>query len=156
MKYCHKCGHPAEDSALFCERCGTAHGTAAAAAVTESVKTGTSHLGLTVLGFIFPLIALICYLVFESSERDKALAAAKGGLMNLSLSSPIIALVIYIIAKENYPDVAKVCGICGIISVVLSVLAVIAVIVFYVAYIALILGGRSYYGYSLGLLALAV
>ena len=150
MKYCHNCGAPAADEALFCEKCGAAHGD-----LGDRGAGRNNYVGLTVLSFIIPLVGLIGYFVWEKTERDKALAAAKGGLMNLSFSSPIVALIVYIIAKENYPDIAKACGICGIISVVISAVAAVIAVIVYVVYIVLVFGSYGYYsGIGLSLMSL--
>ncbi|MBQ7363015.1 MAG: zinc ribbon domain-containing protein [Clostridia bacterium] len=143
MKNCKYCGAEIIDEALFCPNCGANQSLneekkaeSAAPEVKPSAYTAQSNekfTGWTVLGFFFPLIALICYFVWKDTEPSKALAIGKGGLMSVSLSSPIIALVIYLVMKEQYPDVAKACGICGIIGIVVGVLSSILYFILLVA-----------------------
>ena len=120
MKYCVMCGRQIADENIFCPHCG-AHQSAGRSENRRSTA-GESHTGLTVLGFIFPIVALIGYFFWSNTNYDKAFAVAKGGLMSLSLN-PILGLIFYIFAKDSYPDVAKACGICALVGVGVSVLA---------------------------------
>ena len=120
MKYCVSCGKPIADENIFCPYCGTHQSESGHGKTNVSVTE--KHTGLTVLGFIFPIVALIGYFFWSNTDYDKAFAVAKGGLMNLSLN-PILGLIIYIFSKDSYPDVAKACGICAIVGVGASVLA---------------------------------
>ena len=92
------------------------------------VNPNEKHTGFVVLGFFFPLIALILYLVWKDTEPAKAMACGKGGLMRLSFTYPLAALIIYIVMKDTYPDIAKACGICGIVSIIVG--AVVGVFTF--------------------------
>jgi len=126
MKNCKYCGTELPDEALFCTSCGanqtvTRENTSesAAPAVNPSVYNSApneKYTGWCVLGFIFPLIALLCYFLWRDREPAKALAVGKGGLMSLSFSSPIVGLIVYIVMKEQYHDIAKACGICAIVG----------------------------------------
>ena len=126
MKNCKFCGAAIDESVVFCPMCG-ANQTADATAADNNAAGGTvvnatqKHTGFVVLGFFFPIVALILYLVWKDKEPAKALACGKGGLMSVSLSYPLVALAVYLIMKDQYPEIAKACGICGIISVVISV-----------------------------------
>ena len=122
-----------DDNAQLCPCCG-ANQTAPAASVATAQPVSVpleKHTGLTVLGFFIPLAALIMWLMWKDTEPSKAMAAAKGGLMYLSLS-PVIGLVIYLLMKDKYHDIAKACGICAIVGVVLGVL-------YFILYIFLII-----------------
>lgn len=122
MKNCPYCGAQVDDNALFCPACGSAQAAAQQETFADTkVTTNETYTGLTVLGFFFPLIALVLYIVWNSTQPAKALAAGKGGLMSVSLGSPIIALVIYIVTKDKYPAIAKACGICGILSIFVTI-----------------------------------
>ena len=125
MKNCKYCGTEIDDAAVFCPSCGAnqaADASGTSAPVTNAAaNTGEKHTGFVVLGFFFPLIALILYLVWKDTEPAKAMACGKGGLMGLSFSYPLAALIIYIVMKDTYPDIAKACGICGIISLIVGV-----------------------------------
>lgn len=114
MKYCVNCGKPIADENIFCPYCGTQQSELGHGEPGGSVSK--KHTGLTVLGFIFPIVALIGYFFWRNTDYDKAFAVAKGGLMDLSLN-PILGLIIYVFAKDRYPDVAKACGICAIVGV---------------------------------------
>ena len=125
MKNCKYCGTEIDDAAVFCPACGanqTADASSTSAPVTNTVvNSNEKYTGFVVLGFFFPLIALILYLVWKDNEPAKAMACGKGGLMGLSFSYPLAALIIYIVMKDTYPDIAKACGICGIISLIVGV-----------------------------------
>ena len=124
MKNCPYCGAQIDDNALFCPGCGSAQSVPTQESFADTkaqANTNETYTGLTVLGFFFPLVALILYVMWNSTQPAKALAAGKGGLMSVSLGSPIIALVIYIVTKDNHPSIAKACGICGILSIFVSI-----------------------------------
>ena len=138
MKKCFCCGAEIEDNARFCPRCGANQAESAkqtSTATAEPVEDPLEkHTGLTVLGFFFPIIALIMWLVWQDSEPSKAWAIGKGGLMVLCLNSPIIGLLCYLLLRDSHRDVAKACGICAIIGVVIAALAIIVLILIYIIY----------------------
>lgn len=74
MKYCTKCGAQILDEAVVCVHCGCA------AAPLTPVTQDKPNLGFAFLGFFFPLVGLILYLVFHDTHPLKARSAGKGAL----------------------------------------------------------------------------
>lgn len=84
--YCPKCGAEIDDSAVICPRCGVPVTGKPAA---DDKPSG----GLAVLGFFFPLIGLILYLVWHSEKPQKAKSCGKGALIGVIVQ--VIIGVIY-------------------------------------------------------------
>ena len=154
MKNCSYCGSEMNDNAEFCPCCGanvtvnanadTATATEAAPTAQATVAVEEKHTGIVVVSFLLsmfisPVIALIMWLVWKDSNPAKSMAAAKGGLMVMSFSIPIVGLVAFILMKDKYRDVAKACGICGIIGVVFWVL----IMVLYIGLFALMIAAGA-------------
>ena len=85
MKYCSKCGKEIHDEAVVCVHCGCSQG--------SSKPNDASSTGFAVLGFFFPLIGLILYLVWKSDYPLKAKSAGKGALIGVIVN--VIFYVIY-------------------------------------------------------------
>jgi len=95
--YCKNCGNVVDEGSLYCNSCGT--------------KLDTTHLpiedspstGFAVLGFFFPLIGLILFLVYESKKPKRAKSAGKGALIgfitNIVLS--IILVIVYVVFSAS-------------------------------------------------------
>ena len=92
----------------------------------------TSYTAFVLLGFFFPIIALVLYIIWNDTQKEKALAVGKGGLMSISLSNPIFALIIYLAMKNSNSDIADVCKTCGLISLIVSAIAGIAIAMFFI------------------------
>ncbi len=76
MAYCKHCGTQIEDTAVICAACGTS------VAETAPVKAeGKASFGWAVLGFFFPLVGLILWLVWKNDEPAKAKRAGVGALV---------------------------------------------------------------------------
>lgn len=85
MKFCTKCGKELVDEAVVCVHCGCAvPNTTPAPAVQDA-----PNIGLAILGFFFPLIGLILYLVFKDNTPLKAKSAGKGALIGVIVSAVI-------------------------------------------------------------------
>ena len=95
--YCKTCGEEINDNAVICPKCGCATG-------TSVEQKDEKSMGMSVLGFFFPLIGLILYLVWKDKTPLKAKSAGKGasigwitsfalgmlfGLMNVLIFSQI-------------------------------------------------------------------
>ena len=91
--FCKNCGKEIDDRAEICPNCGVR--------VKGSSGAGDApSAGFGVLGFFFPLIGLILYLVWKSDFPLKARSCGKGALigffvgMALSILVPILTFVI--------------------------------------------------------------
>ena len=87
MKYCHKCGKELVDEAVVCPACGCAQG------APQMVAQDSSSLGYACLGFCFPIIGLILFLVWKDSTPLRAKSAGKGALISVIIS--VVAYIIY-------------------------------------------------------------
>ncbi len=81
MKYCSKCGKELVDEAVICPACGCS--VAPTVAVQEEDAPST---GFAVLGFFFPLVGLILYLLNKDKAPKKAKSAGKGALIGFCVS----------------------------------------------------------------------
>ena len=77
MAYCKHCGTQIEDSAVVCASCGTS----VADIAPEKAVEQKASFGWAVLGFFFPLVGLILWLVWKNDEPAKAKRAGKGALV---------------------------------------------------------------------------
>ena len=85
MKYCSKCGKELMDEAVVCPGCGCAQ-------ENKAVSNDASSFGWAVLGFFFPIVGLILYLVWKDNTPLKAKSAGKGALVSV-----IVSVVLWII-----------------------------------------------------------
>ena len=93
MKYCSKCGKELFDEAVICPNCGCA----VDGSVKISTKNDAPNMGFAVLGFFFPIIGFILWLVMKDDTPLKAKSAGKGALIGLVVGvvSSIILSVLY-------------------------------------------------------------
>ena len=93
MKYCSNCGKELADNAAFCPECGAAQQAAPQQPAyqqpqpqyqqpqyqqaPQQAPVDGGSFGWAVLGFCFPLVGLILYLVWKS---NKPLSAKKAGM----------------------------------------------------------------------------
>lgn len=85
MKYCAHCGSPVDDNAVVCVKCGCSvddNGTNARVATKDEAPSP----GFAVLGFFFPLVGLILYLVQRDTHPGQARSAGKGALIGFIVS----------------------------------------------------------------------
>lgn len=102
MKYCANCGKELADNAAFCNECGAAQQApqesapvyqeapqqqyqAPQAQAPQAPVDGGSF-GWAVLGFCFPLVGLILYLVWKSNKPFSAKKAGIGALVGFCLN----------------------------------------------------------------------
>lgn len=76
MAFCKHCGAEMDDSAVVCAQCGT--NVAPAAPAEEKASFGWS-----VLGFFFPLVGFILWLVWKKDQPAKAKKAGVGALVGV-------------------------------------------------------------------------
>ena len=86
MAYCKNCGQPIDDNAVVCPYCGVAQQPAGGV-----VDNGGFGWGF--LGFCFPLVGLILFLVWKDTKPNTSKAAGIGALVGV-----IVSVVFYIIA----------------------------------------------------------
>ncbi len=96
---CPSCGTPVNQGATFCSKCGKKIGNAY---VTNNVPYYQNNPqdapsgGFAVLGFFFPVIGLILYLVWKDSTPLKAKSAGKGALAG-AITAAALTILIYLV-----------------------------------------------------------
>ena len=92
MKFCQRCGKDMMDDAMVCPACGFSQMPNQPVAPAGPVTTDSSSFGWGLLGFCFPIVGLILFLIWKDSTPLKAKSAGMGALI-----STIISVVFYII-----------------------------------------------------------
>ena len=93
MKFCTKCGKELVDEAVVCIHCGCAvAGATTATAATPVVENDAPSTGFAVLGFFFPMIGLILYLLNMNTAPLKAKSAGKGALAGV-IASAVVGVI---------------------------------------------------------------
>lgn len=89
--FCNNCGKEIDDNSAICPNCGipVKSGNSADLGVKPADAPST---GFAVLGFFFPLIGLILYLVWKANYPLKAKSCGKGALIGV-----IVEVVLYVI-----------------------------------------------------------
>lgn len=105
MAFCSNCGKEIDDRAVICPGCGVPVAGAQQPSMNQQYSNGDApSTGFAVLGFFFPLIGLILYLVWKAQTPLKAKSCGKGALIgfitNVVLS--IIGACVTGIAAANY------------------------------------------------------
>ena len=166
MAFCKFCGTEIDDGAVFCHNCGAEVDKPQDAAaenevyegevvteeteevIKEKPKKPKKHWGLRILGYLFPLVGLIMWLVWKDKEesREKGQAAGWGALAHVvsyASVSIIVPIILYFILKKEHPMVASailfgflapfaIAAVSAIISIIGSILyAVINLVVMY-------------------------
>ncbi len=89
MKYCGNCGHELEENSKFCPSCGAKVGDTTNPYQPTDANSDAHHsndapsTGFAILGFFFPLIGLILYLVWKDESPLKAKSCGKGALIGV-------------------------------------------------------------------------
>ncbi|HBP25849.1 MAG TPA: zinc ribbon domain-containing protein [Acholeplasmatales bacterium] len=99
MKYCQYCGAEMEEGSNFCGNCGKKQ----TSVYSQEVSSGNQHHsgdapngGYAVLGFFFPIVGLILYLVWKEEYPLRANSAGKGALTGFIVN--IILSICYAVA----------------------------------------------------------
>ena len=88
--YCSKCGKEIHDEAVICPHCGCA-------VPGRNITQDAPNIGFAILGFFFPLIGLILYLVYKDNKPLQARSAGKGALIGF-----IVSVVLGVIGGCSY------------------------------------------------------
>ncbi len=97
MSYCSNCGNELKDGADVCLNCGKS-----ITKTSSTLSTDTGSAGWSLLGFFFPLIGLILYLLWKTDQPRNSSAAGKGALIGVIVS--VVFYIIYIIAIASLLD----------------------------------------------------
>lgn len=89
MKYCMSCGQSLEDNEAFCRSCGKPCN-----AVANPSDTGNAGWGI--LGFLFPIVGLVLYLVWRNEQPKNARSAGIGALVNVIVGALSTVLIFFV------------------------------------------------------------
>lgn len=96
MKFCPNCGSELSDQAKFCPNCG--HQLYVNSTVSNNSNDG-NNVGFNILSFLFPLIGLIFYIVWEKNYPIRAKGCGKWAIIGVVVNAitSIIASIISVI-----------------------------------------------------------
>lgn len=94
MKYCSHCGAEVNDEAVVCIKCGCSVSTTYNQVVGIVSPNDASSKGFAVLGFFFPLVGFILWLVWNNISPKKARSCGIGALIGV-VGVPIIVIGIF-------------------------------------------------------------
>ncbi len=87
MPYCSNCGSEVDPAAVVCVKCGAAVG-------MRSPVQDAPNFGYALLGFFFPIVGLVLYLVWKDQTPLRAASAGKGALVAVILIGVLYACLI--------------------------------------------------------------
>lgn len=126
--YCQHCGKELPEECNYCPGCGHAIGSGESAAGARTEATGetnhakplskTASAGWAILGYFFPVVGLILYLVWMDEKPAEAKMCGKGALISvivngiLSVLAAIVAFIVIAVTAGTtmwVPSAAAVC-----------------------------------------------
>ena len=93
--YCKNCGSQIDDNAVVCPNCGTPTDNYNAQQRPQANVQDSKSTGFAVLGFFFPLVGLILYLVWKDTMPLKAHSCGKGALIGVIVY--VVFIILYVI-----------------------------------------------------------
>lgn len=89
--FCKHCGKELDERAVVCPNCGCAtdNGTMG----TGKAANDASSVGFGILGFLFPVVGLILYLVWKDQFPQRAKSAGKGALTGVIVEVVLTVLI---------------------------------------------------------------
>ena len=99
--YCRYCGKQIEEDARFCPYCGSAQQEERQAPPPQQRYVDPNDApsgGFAVLGFFFPLVGLILFLVWQDTMPRRAKSCGKGALTSVIVSASLVLLTFIAIA----------------------------------------------------------
>jgi uncharacterized membrane protein YvbJ len=93
MKYCSHCGAEVHDDAIVCLKCGCSVTSVSQQTVSIVNPNDASSGGFAALGFFFPILGLILWLIWNNTSPLKAKSCGMGALTGF-----IVSIVISILA----------------------------------------------------------
>lgn len=94
MKFCSHCGKEIVDDAVVCPNCGCA------VAPTPHVED-IPNAGLNVLSFLFPIVGLILFIIYNEKTPIKAKAIGKCALIGFGIGV-FFAILISVLQVSMY------------------------------------------------------
>lgn len=90
VMYCQNCGEKIDDKAVVCPKCGVP-------VKKIAVLYDAPNTGFAALGFFFPLVGLILYLVWKDDMPLRAYSVGKGALIGLVVSIIFSIIACYVV-----------------------------------------------------------
>ena len=92
--FCTNCGSQIDDNAVVCPHCGVPTENYNVNRGMAPMYNDAPSAGFAVLGFIFPVIGLILYLVWHDTMPLRARSCGKGALTAVILYAALVVLVV--------------------------------------------------------------
>lgn len=96
MKYCTQCGNPCEDSGTFCSNCGAKLNEQPQQSAYQQpaapMKASDGKFIYGLIGFFFPLIGFILWLVLKGDREGDAKRAGRGAIIGI-ITGFIVSIV---------------------------------------------------------------
>ena len=99
--YCRYCGKQIEEDARFCPYCGSAQQEERQAPPPQQRYVDPNDApsgGFAVLGFFFPVVGVILFLVWQDTMPQRAKSCGKGALTAVIVSASLVLLTFIAIA----------------------------------------------------------
>jgi uncharacterized membrane protein YvbJ len=116
MKYCSNCGTELDEQAAYCPQCGSRQ-KYGSINKTQTNQMDEPSLGYAVLGFMFPLIGLILYLVWSTEFPKRAKSCGKGAIISVIINVAFSILIAIMIATNPQWRDAFLEGYYGVLSI---------------------------------------
>lgn len=94
--YCPKCGTKCAKSAGFCAECGASLNEEVVTTNNAPVQSSGSSFGWGVLGFFFPIVGLILFIVWNNDRKKDAKAAGIGAIIGTVMIILLYVLIFII------------------------------------------------------------
>ena len=105
--YCWSCGKQIDDAATYCPYCGKQqkpdNRNANAAPLPAAEET---TVGWTVLGFFFPIVGLILFLVWMDDKPLRSKACGKGALIGVIVEIVVALLTVMLVYVAIFASMA--------------------------------------------------
>lgn len=85
MAFCSTCGQEVNEAAVVCVHCGCSTG-------NKVAEADAPNFGYALLGFCFPIVGLILFLVWKDTKPLTGKSAGKGALV-----STILGVILYVV-----------------------------------------------------------
>ena len=93
--YCWNCGSEVDEKAEICLSCGVKLDKGKADA--KPVQSDSSSAGYGVLGFFFPIVGLILWLIWKDDYPNRAKSAGMGALISVAVNVFIAVFIFAVI-----------------------------------------------------------
>lgn len=93
-KYCGNCGNEVDEKAYICTKCGIVINNNLNGVYSNKTTNIVDNggIGWAFLGFFFPVVGLILYLVWKDNKPKSAKFAGKGALISV-----IVGIIVYVL-----------------------------------------------------------